>query len=215
MNLIDVLTKNRIEENLISRIYGVVIGIVTNIDDPEGLGRVKVKFPWLKDDDESHWARIMSLMTGNDRGIVFRPEVDDEVLVLFEHGDTRFPYVIGSIWNGQDNVPSERGSDSDNNIRLIKSRSGHLIILDDTPGNEKIIIEDKNGNSVELSSSGVVIKSQAIKLGSEGSAQGLVLGDAFMSLFNSHTHSTGVGPSGTPTTPMVKGSHVSSKHSTE
>lgn len=215
MNLIDVLTGSKIEEALVSRVYGVVTGIATNLDDPEGLGRVKVKFPWLKEEDESRWARVMSFMAGNDRGGVFRPEVGDEVLVLFEHGDMRYPYVIGAVWNGQDKMPSERGSDADNNVRLIKSRSGHKVILDDTPGSEKVTVIDKNGNTIELSSSGMVIKSQAIKLGSDGAAQWLVLGDAFMALFNAHTHPTGVGPSGPPATPMVKGTHVSAKHATE
>ena len=215
VSLVDVLTKNKIEEALISRVYGVVVGIVTNINDPDGAGRVKVKFPWLKHDQESRWARVMSFMAGNERGGVFRPEVDDEVLVLFEHGDTRFPYVIGAVWNGKDKIPSERGSDSDNNVRLIKSRSGHQIILDDTAGSEKVIVKDKSDNSVEFSSSGIVVKSQAIKLGSERASQGLVLGDAFTALFNAHTHPTGVGPSGPPVGPMVKGTHVSAKHSTE
>lgn len=215
MSLIEVLTSSKIEEALVSRVYGVVTGIVTNMDDPDVLGRVKIKFPWLKEDDESRWARVMSFMAGNDRGGVFRPEVGDEVLVLFEHGDMRYPYVIGAVWNGQDKIPSERGNDGDNNVRLIKSRSGHKVILDDTPGSEKVTVIDKNGNSVELSSAGIVIKSQAIKLGSEGAAQGLVLGDAFMALFNAHTHPTGVGPSGPPVTPMAKGTHVSAKHTTE
>ena len=147
MTLVDVLTKNKIEETLISRVYGVVIGIVTNINDPDDLGRVKVKFPWLKENQESQWARVMSFMAGNERGGVFRPEVDDEVLVLFEHGDTRYPYVIGALWNGKDKIPSERGSDSDNNVRLIKSRSGHLIVLDDTDGSEKIELIDKGGEN--------------------------------------------------------------------
>jgi uncharacterized protein involved in type VI secretion and phage assembly len=154
MNLVDVLTKSKVEEELVSRVFGVVVGIVTNIDDPDGLGRVKVKFPWLKEDVESHWSRIMSLMAGNESGCVFRPEVEDEVLVLFEHGDTRCPYVIGALWNGQDAMPSERGSDSDNNIRLIKSRSGHIIKLDDTAGSEKIeIIDKKEKNTIVIDTS--------------------------------------------------------------
>ena len=154
MNLVDVLTKSKVEEELVSRVFGVVVGIVTNIDDPDGLGRVKVKFPWLKEDVESHWSRIMSLMAGNKSGCVFRPEVEDEVLVLFEHGDTRYPYVIGALWNGQDAMPSERGSDSDNNIRLIKSRSGHIIKLDDTAGSEKIeIIDKKEKNTIVIDTS--------------------------------------------------------------
>jgi uncharacterized protein involved in type VI secretion and phage assembly len=147
MNLIDVLTRDRIEESLTSRVYGVVTAVVVSIDDPDGLGRVKVAFPWLKENQESPWARVLTFMAGNDRGAVFRPEVDDEVLVLFDHGDMRVPYVIGALWNGQDAAPSEAGNNADNHIRLIKSRSGHIIKLDDTPDSEKIEITDKTGNN--------------------------------------------------------------------
>jgi uncharacterized protein involved in type VI secretion and phage assembly len=196
--------------------YGAVVGVVSSIDDPDKQGRVRVQFPWLKEDLESRWARLVSFMAGGDRGAVFRPEVGDEVLVLFEHGDLRFPYVLGGLWNGKDAMPSERGGDSGNDVRLIKSRSGHTIVFDDTSGGEKITVSDKSGNhTIELSSSGVVIKSSAVKVGSSGAGESLVLGDAFMQLFNSHTHGTGVGPSSPPTQPMAAGQHVSSKHKTE
>lgn len=133
------------------RIYGMVIGLVTNNEDPDLMGRVKVRFPWLTDEDESNWARVLTPMAGNERGIFFLPEVDDEVLVAFEHGDVRFPFVLGALWNGQDKVP-ETNEDGENNKRFIKSRSGHLIRLDDTDGEEKIEIIDKNEkNSIIIS----------------------------------------------------------------
>lgn len=124
------------------RIYGVTVGIVTNNEDPDGLGRVKVSFPWLSDDHESHWARVLTPMAGNERGIYFLPEVDDEVLVAFEHGDIRFPYVLGALWNGKDKPP-ESNDDGKNSMRTIKSRSGHVIRLNDEEGKEKIEIIDK------------------------------------------------------------------------
>ncbi|MBW4643011.1 MAG: phage tail protein [Goleter apudmare HA4340-LM2] len=127
-------------------IYGVVIGIVTNNNDPDKLGRVKVSFPWLSDQDESNWARIASPMAGKQRGIYFLPEVDDEVLVAFEQGDLRFPYVIGVLWNGKD-APPVSNDDGKNNIRVIKSRSGHEIRLNDEDGQEKIEIIDKSGKN--------------------------------------------------------------------
>lgn len=215
MNLLEVLAPR--EEIAIDRdrIYGAVIGLVSSIDDPDKLGRVRLRFPWLKDDVESRWARVVSFMAGPDRGGVFRPEVGDEVLVVFEHGDPRFPYVLGAVWNGKDAMPSLRGSDAGNDLRLIKSRSGHSVVFDDTSGSEKITVSDQSGNSVELSSKGVVIKSSAIKVGSSGASESLVLGDAFMQLFNSHTHGTGVGPSSPPVQPMAAGQHVSNKHKTE
>ncbi len=126
------------------RIYGVVIGLVTNNQDPDGMGRVRVRFPWLSDEDESWWARIAVPMAGAGRGVYFLPEVDDEVLVAFEHGDPRFPYVVGALWNGVD-APPETNDDGANNRRVITSRSGHQVRLDDTEGGEKIEIIDAGG----------------------------------------------------------------------
>jgi len=131
---------------------GVVTAVVTNNQDPDKLGRVKVKFPWLSDTDESWWARVAAPMAGKDRGVFFLPEVDDEVLVLFEQGDPRFPYVIGQLWSG--NVPPFlTNEDGKNDARAIKSRSGHVITLNDKDGEETIEIVDKTGkNSVVISS---------------------------------------------------------------
>ncbi|MEP6501226.1 phage baseplate assembly protein V [Microcoleus vaginatus] len=128
------------------RFYGVTVGIVTNNKDEEGLGRVKVKFPWLSETDESYWARVLTPMAGKQRGIYFLPEVDDEVLVAFDRGDISSPYILGGLWNGQDKPP-ESNTDGKNNLRVIKSRSGHQIILDDTENAEKITIRDGTGKN--------------------------------------------------------------------
>jgi uncharacterized protein involved in type VI secretion and phage assembly len=125
------------------RFYGVTIAEVTNNQDEAKLGRVKVKFPWLSDTDESFWARILTPMAGGDRGVYFLPEVGDEVLVAFEHGNIEFPYILGALWNGKDKPP-DTNDDGKNNKRMIKSRSGHTITLDDTDGEEKIEIVDKS-----------------------------------------------------------------------
>jgi uncharacterized protein involved in type VI secretion and phage assembly len=215
MSLLELISESSEGDIAAGCVYGAVIGIVSNVDDPDSLGRVKVKYPWLKDDSESPWARVASFMAGPSRGAVFRPDTGDEVIVLFDHGDVRFPYVIAALWNGKDAMPNERKADRDNAIRLIKTKSGHQILLDDSSGSEKVTVLDKSGNSVELSSSGVVIKSSAIKVGSSNAAESLVLGDALTTLFNNHTHPTGVGPSGPPVTPMVAGTHTSTKHKTE
>jgi uncharacterized protein involved in type VI secretion and phage assembly len=132
-----------------ARIYGAVIGIVSNNEDPDGMGRVKLKFPWLSEKDESDWARVAAPMAGINRGIYFLPEVNDEVLVLFEQGDLNFPYVIGALWNGVDKPPVKNDG-GENNVRLIKSRSGHCIRLTDENGKEKIEIEDKKGNKIMI-----------------------------------------------------------------
>lgn len=131
---------------LTRRVTGVVVGVVTNNQDPDGMGRVKVKFPWLSDADESQWARLAVPMAGADRGVYFLPEVDDEVLAVFEHGDMRFPYVIGALWNGKD-APPATNDDGKNNLRLIKSRSGHIVKLNDEDGKETIEIIDMSGNN--------------------------------------------------------------------
>ena len=128
------------------RITGVVIGIVTNNHDPDRLGRVKVRFPWLSGSTESHWARVATPMAGNGRGLYFLPEVDDEVLVLFERGDVRFPFVIGALWNGKDQAPAGN-SDGKNALRVIKSRSGHLIRFDDSEKAQKIEIIDATSSN--------------------------------------------------------------------
>lgn len=135
------------EQSSSRRLLGVVVGIVTNNRDPDGMGRVRVKFPWLNDQDESHWARVCSLMAGKDRGAYFLPEINDEVLIAFEHGDRRFPYILGGLWNGKDSPPATN-DDGNNDIRLIKSRSGHVIRFNDKNGNETVEIADKNGNSI-------------------------------------------------------------------
>ena len=134
--------------------YGVVIGVVTSNQDPEGLGRIKINFPWRGEKDESYWARVVSLMAGKERGIVFYPEVDDEVLVAFEHGDINYPYILGALWNGKDKPP-ETNSDGKNNIRKIRSRSGHEIIFNDdsTSMQEKIEIHTNAGHKIVLDDS--------------------------------------------------------------
>jgi len=144
------------------RIYGVVVGLVTNNRDPDGLGRLKVKFPWLNDEDESYWARVASPMAGSGRGFYALPEVDDEVLVVFEHGVVEYPYVIGALWNGKDKPP-ESNSDGKNNKRAYKSRSGHIIRFDDSSGGEKVEIIDKNNNQIviDASKNQITISSQS------------------------------------------------------
>ncbi len=143
------------------RVRGVVVGLVTNINDPDGMGRIKVKFPWLPTDGgaeiESTWARIAAPMSGKERGFFFLPEVDDEVLVAFEHDDPRFPYIVGGLWNKKDTPPlttSDAVASGKVKQRIIKSTSGHVIILDDTSGSEKITIQDKTGkNDIIITSS--------------------------------------------------------------
>lgn len=112
-------------------VKGVAIGVVTrNEDDEGGMARVKVRFPWHENPNESHWARLALPMAGNDRGTYFVPEIDDEVLCVFEREDIRHPYIVGCLWNGQD-APPEGNDNGKNDIRKVKTRIGHELIFDD------------------------------------------------------------------------------------
>lgn len=122
---------------------GVIVGIVSSLKDDERLGRVRVRFPHLED-QVSEMARLATLMAGPDRGSLFLPEVDDEVLVAFEHGDVRRPYIVGSLWNKVDAPPEGDGDQQANNHRMIRSRSGAVIRFDDGQGAEKIELIDKD-----------------------------------------------------------------------
>ena len=163
---------------LSDRIYGVVVGLVTNNQDPDGVGRVKVRFPWLSDSDESQWARIAAPMAGKDRGVYLLPEVDDEVLVAFEHGDIRRPYVVGALWNSKDTPPASN-DDGKNNIRIIKSRSGHVVKLNDEDGKETIEIIDKSTkNSIVVDTASNTITITSDKDITLKAANGTILLDA-------------------------------------
>jgi len=145
----------RIEQHANGVTRGLAVGIVTNNKDPENRGRIKVRFPWLADEAESHWARLAVPMAGADRGMLFMPEVNDEVVVAFEHGDFNRPYIVGAVWNGEDAPPLAASSAVDGSgavvKRIMKTRAGHIIQLDDTAGAEKIEIIDKSsGNSIVI-----------------------------------------------------------------
>ena len=140
---------------------GVVIGIVTDDADPEALGRVKLRFPWLADEFETDWARVVMLGAGPDRGAVFVPEVNDEVLVAFEHGEFRAPFVIGGLWNGQDKPP-EHDTSGGLQERSIVSRLGNKVVLIDKDGSAGVRLVTAGGQCevfLDDGSNEVVIKS--------------------------------------------------------
>lgn len=163
------------------RWLGVMPAIVTNLEDPTGQGRIQIKLPWTPDSGGGAydlWARMATLFAGKDRGSWFLPDVGDEVLVAFEHGDAARPYVLGGLWNGQDAPPV--AATAQNNIKQIKSRGGIVITFDDssgqetlhlaTPGGQQITlkdgpgaiaIEDSNGNSIKLETGGITITAAA------------------------------------------------------
>jgi uncharacterized protein involved in type VI secretion and phage assembly len=161
MSLLDLLgmDANR-KDTEQGRIYGVVTGIVADIKDPDGLGRVKLLFPWLAEekqetvhieDDEqrahSYWARMATLMAGKDRGTFIIPEINDEVLVAFEHGQLDRPVVIGMLWNSEDQPPVKMDGEGKNYIRAFHTRSGHKVVFNDSDDKPSIEIVDKTGNN--------------------------------------------------------------------
>jgi phage protein D len=129
-------------------IYGVVVAQVTNNDDPEKTGRVKLKFPWLSDGYESDWARMTQVGAGPDSGASFMPEVNDEVLVAFEFGDVRRPVVIGGLHNGVDKPKLGDGLFDNGKVkrRGVISRKGHKVVLFDDPGKSGIALITSNGS---------------------------------------------------------------------
>jgi len=138
-------------------ISGLVVGIVTDNQDANGQGRVKVRYPTLSDEHASDWARLVALGGGPGRGFEFVPEVNDEVIVGFEHGDVHHPYVLGGLWNGKDAPPKKSDqliSGGKVQQRIIRSRLGHTITLDDSDDQPSITIVDKTGkNTIKLESS--------------------------------------------------------------
>lgn len=135
-----------------SVIPGVVVGLVTNNADPDGIGRVKLKFPWLSDSYESDWARMTQLAAGPDSGACFLPEVNDEVLVAFEFGDVRRPVVVGGLHNGKDKPRLGDGLFDNGNVkrRGLISRRGHRVVLFDDPGKSGIALIT-SGGSIRIS----------------------------------------------------------------
>jgi uncharacterized protein involved in type VI secretion and phage assembly len=165
------------------RWYGVFPALVSDIVDPDGQGRVKVKLPWSPDASGASyeaWARLATLMGGNNRGSWFIPDVNDEVLLMFEAGDPRRPYVVGGLWNGSDAPPDSMDGAGNNYRKVVRSRNGVKVTLDDTDGQEKMILEtpggqkltlkdgpgaveivDSNGNSIKLETSGITVNASA------------------------------------------------------
>jgi phage protein D/phage baseplate assembly protein gpV len=159
-------------------IYGVVIGIVSDCDDPEHQGRVRIKLPWLSDDYASDWARVVSVGGGDKRGIAFVPEVNDEVLVAFEQGDVRSPFVLGGLWSGKFEQPQSGDLVQGGEVvkRVLQSRNGHRIVLSDSDDDEGISITSKDGShhvtiltsnpgTIEIKTTGTVkLSGQTIEL---------------------------------------------------
>jgi uncharacterized protein involved in type VI secretion and phage assembly len=134
-------------------VKGVAVAVVSQNRDPDGLGRVKVRFPWYEKKHESYWARIAVPMAGAEQGTYFLPEVGQEVLVVFEREDVRFPYVIGGLWNGQAKAPLTN-ADGKNDQRTIRSRKKHHLLFDD--GSKGLVeLRLNDGKTVSIDDDGI------------------------------------------------------------
>jgi len=133
-----------------SRYFGVYPALVTDIVDPDSLGRVQVKFPWLGADGDAvrSWATLLSPYAEDGQGFEVFPAVDTQVVVAFEAGDLRRPYVIGAAWNGRESMPE--APEAANNKRLMKTRSGSLLEFDDTEGASKVTLSMQSGHQLVL-----------------------------------------------------------------
>ena len=199
----------RVPSGLGGRWYGAFPALVTDINDPDGQGRVKIALPWSPDTAGARyetWARLATFMAGNNRGSWFIPDVNDEVLVVFEGGDPRRPYVIGGLWNGKDAPPESMDGAGKNFKKVLRSRNGVKVTLDDNDGREQFILEtpggqkmtlkdgpgaveivDSNGNSIKLETSGITITAAAkvtINASQVAVSAGMVTVDAGMSKFS-------------------------------
>jgi phage protein D/phage baseplate assembly protein gpV len=130
------------------RYFGVAVATVTDIDDPQKLARVKVMLPWLSEDVSTTWARLVAPGAGNEYGVIWMPQVGDEVLVAFEHGDIDYPIVLGGLWNGKDVVPFDYGSDIDSGKVTycgFTSRTGHKVSFFESSSESKIHLLTQGG----------------------------------------------------------------------
>jgi uncharacterized protein involved in type VI secretion and phage assembly len=136
------------------KIDGVVVGLVTQVQP----GQVKVNYKWLSDEHETDWVRIATMMSGSNRGSFFMPELGDEVLVAFDQGQARLPYIVGFLWNGQDVPPGQDVRD-----RRVTSRNGHEVrFLDSTPSNGNLgalVIQDAHQNRIVMCNGKITIES--------------------------------------------------------
>jgi uncharacterized protein involved in type VI secretion and phage assembly len=144
-----------------ARLYGAYPATVTDIKDPDAQGRVKVRLPWMPDNEGGGyevWARLAVLMAGANRGTWFVPDAGDEVLVVFEGGDARRPYVVGCLWNGSDSPPEQMDGAGNNYKKSIVSRRDIRITLDDTEGQETLTLKTPMGQTIEMKDGGISIE---------------------------------------------------------
>ncbi len=207
--------------------------IVRANNDPDKLGRIRVEYPWFGSETAnlpSEWARVCFPYASSESGSWMIPEINDEVIVMFENGNLDTPIVLGTLYSGKNRPPkSGRGGDlnddNKNNLKFFRTRTGHTLCFDDSDSNAGIVLKDRDnrrieiftkekkieisdpgGSRITLDESGITIQNaQKINLG-EGASHALIHGDTFQQLFNAHTHpipSGNTGPTSQPMTPAM------------
>lgn len=134
--------------------FGVYPALVTDLVDPDRLGRVEVRFPGLGTDgdrDVRAWATLCTPYADDQQGLEILPEVGSQVVVAFEAGNLRRPYVVGCTWNGRSTLPASPAAA--NNLRTLRTRSGSVLEFDDTAGAAKVTLTTKTGHRVVLDES--------------------------------------------------------------
>jgi uncharacterized protein involved in type VI secretion and phage assembly len=162
------------------RLYGAVIGLVTEVEDPDGLGRVKVALPWFAAGYEE-WARVAQPYAGPEYGSTWIPEVDTEVLLAFAHGDMRAPYVIGTLYNPVDLPPYARDASTD--VKTLRTPSGMELSFDEanatirltTANGASIILEEDAATITITATDKLVLRAASVEI--EGSDEVVVRGD--------------------------------------
>ena len=151
------------------RFYGVVEGLVTDNNDPDGEGKVRVQYPAFDQNMTSEWCRILQPYAGNGYGMFFVPEKGDEVVVAFAHGDMRLPIILGGVYNGQDKPPSHRDASTDE--KMIRTKGKHQILLNDSKDSQQIKLTTSGGHVIDLND-----KEQSVSVTSSG-GQSITLND--------------------------------------
>lgn len=126
---------------------GLLIGIVKDVTDPSGFGRIQVTFPTMGG-VRSAWAPVATDLAGNNRGSWIMPEPEDECIVGFDNGHFDQPYILGFVWNGKDKTP-----ETDKDFRIIKTPGGHQLRFEDKAGAKKVIVQTDGGLTITMDDS--------------------------------------------------------------
>ena len=137
-----------------ARVSGLMLATVTG-ESADNLGRIKVTYDDRPNNPPSNWVFIVRPMASAGFGMWYHPEVGDKVVIGFINGNLDSPYMLGAIYTGSLDPPV-----TDTAQRVIQSKAGHKIILDDTEGSEAVTIEDSNGNSLVMDAKGIAMKSK-------------------------------------------------------